>query len=507
MIEWLTGTLVATSVLMLLVLAVREPVRRHFGAPVTYALWLLPALRMVLPSFTTIVERVQAPAQPAITLAPMPSSAVAEPSLLEQIGGWPALLVAIWLSGAAAMLVRGFLVYRAQRAAILACGVQIAGLGNIRIVRSECVAGPLAFGIFDRVIALPIDFDDRFSERERCFALNHELAHHRSGDLVANTIAFVLLCLQWFNPLAWAAHAAFRFDQEAACDARVLDKADAGDRAFYGSTIAKAASGRTLLLVGALDRPSTLSRRLTIMTNSTNTRARKLGFLILGGGLLLALPMTATSAVRYIDVAAPTPVLAARSPAPVRPVSTVTQPIPVSPAVKLASLAQVSTVSPGPADISFIGNDSVTINGVTKKWEELTPAERARIRADTDKARKQLRKEMATMPERMADARREMEKFRNGDFAREMAQSKEGMRQALAAIDSEAGLLRATGQDPEKMRGDLLKSIREIEAMDIAKISREAIAAVDSAQIETSLREAQRSLDDIETKLNRLDGR
>ena len=82
-----------------------------------------------------------------------------------------------------------------------------------------------------------------YGKRERRLVLEHELAHHRSGDLVANLFAFVLLCLQWFNPLAWMAHAAFRFDQEAACDARVLDKAAAADRASYGRAIARPLRG------------------------------------------------------------------------------------------------------------------------------------------------------------------------------------------------------------------------------------------------------------------------
>ena len=42
-------TFVATTLLMLLVLAIRNPVRRLFGSRLAYALWLLPALRMVLP--------------------------------------------------------------------------------------------------------------------------------------------------------------------------------------------------------------------------------------------------------------------------------------------------------------------------------------------------------------------------------------------------------------------------------------------------------------------------
>ena len=49
MSSWIIEALVASTLLMLVVLAVREPVSRHFGPRIAYALWLLPALRMVLP--------------------------------------------------------------------------------------------------------------------------------------------------------------------------------------------------------------------------------------------------------------------------------------------------------------------------------------------------------------------------------------------------------------------------------------------------------------------------
>ena len=154
--------------------------------------------------------------------------AAPEPSLLEQAGGWPGILLILWLGVALGLFLARMLAFRRDRARdprrrrrTRRASARCASSG-----RRE-VSGPVAFGIFDRVIAVPADFDSLYAEHERRLALEHELAHHRSGDLVANLFAFVLLCLQWFNPLAWVAHAAFRFDQEAACDARVLDKVKA----------------------------------------------------------------------------------------------------------------------------------------------------------------------------------------------------------------------------------------------------------------------------------------
>ena len=85
-----------------------------------------------------------------------------------------------------------------------------------------CLLVLVAFGLWRRFVAVPHDFFARYATEERALAIDHELSHHRHGDLWANAAALLLLATQWFNPLAWRAIRAFRFDQEAACDARVL---------------------------------------------------------------------------------------------------------------------------------------------------------------------------------------------------------------------------------------------------------------------------------------------
>jgi beta-lactamase regulating signal transducer with metallopeptidase domain len=332
MIDWLIGTLLATSALILLVLLFREPVRRRFGSRAAYGLWLIPAARLFMPTLTHTVERtVPAPA----ALQPLTDPLVREslwmarvappdPSLIDRLGGWPNMLFAAWVAVAAALFLSRLAAYRRDRLAILASSIDVGRIGSVRIVGSPEVVSPVALGIFDRVIAVPLEFDRLYGARERRLVIEHELAHHRSGDLVANLFAFVLLCLQWFNPLAWLAHAAFRFDQEAACDARVLDKATAADRADYGRAIAKAASGRTLLFASALDRRNTLHRRLQSMLRSSNPGRRVAGRLLVVTAIAVALPLTASHAVRYVDV------LAGPAPAPTVPHSALAGALPAS---------------------------------------------------------------------------------------------------------------------------------------------------------------------------------
>ena len=49
MIGFAIETFVATTLLMLLVLALRSPVRKAFGPHMAYSLWLLPVARLILP--------------------------------------------------------------------------------------------------------------------------------------------------------------------------------------------------------------------------------------------------------------------------------------------------------------------------------------------------------------------------------------------------------------------------------------------------------------------------
>ena len=99
----------------------------------------------------------------------------------------------------------------------------------------------------------------------------------------------------------WLGHTAFRFDQEAACDARVLDGTNGRHRADYGRAIAKTASGRALLLASALDRRSTLRKRLKCMLHNPTAGQRLAGRLMVLIVVAAALPLTATRAIEYVD--------------------------------------------------------------------------------------------------------------------------------------------------------------------------------------------------------------
>ncbi|WP_294323867.1 M56 family metallopeptidase [uncultured Sphingomonas sp.] len=272
MIGWAVETIAATTLLMLLVLMLRGLVARRFGPQAAYALWALPALRMILPPLPDNWRPVEfhpigAATDPGVIMLGVP---VAEVPALPQ--GWgmadvPLIVVALWLLGAVAFVAWHIVQHSRFCAKVLASGRArgVAG-GHVQMIESRHAAGPLAFGVLRRYVAMPVDFRDRYDEREQALALAHELGHHARGDLAANWVALVILGCHWFNPVAWRAFRAFRADQEMACDAMVLARATPGVRHAYATAIVKSAHGQALSAACHLHSVNELKGRLVMLS-------------------------------------------------------------------------------------------------------------------------------------------------------------------------------------------------------------------------------------------------
>lgn len=306
MSAWLFDSLLTTTLLMAAILLIRRPVARIFGAGVAYALWIIPAARLLMPGLEG------APVAPAdnaqgvqdnvreIILSGMTNSDALVTSASAPATAFPtidytALALTMWLGGAVLLFIVQMIRYAAMRDDLLSEASDIAEIDGVRIVASDQVAGPLAFGLFRRYIAVPLNFTKTFSQAERELAIAHEMAHHKSGDLFANLAAFIILCLQWFNPVAWISWSAFRFDQEAACDARVLAGKGAEDRVIYGQALARTAFDGVPTFATALNSPKTIIERLRRLSMKDATAKRRLfGKLGVLAAAAIILPATAT---------------------------------------------------------------------------------------------------------------------------------------------------------------------------------------------------------------------
>jgi beta-lactamase regulating signal transducer with metallopeptidase domain len=353
--EWLVDTLIVTAALMALVLVLRRPVAKHFGAELAYALWAIPLARLFMPPLTRTIEvKVSAPAAPVATEAvesagsiipaamAAPADAMPEPSMVQTLladADWFAIGVTVWLCGAAIFLIAQLSAYLQNRRELLEDAVEVARIDDIRVIEIAGISGPFAFGLWQRYIALPIGFTRDYNPVERELALAHERSHHRAGDLWANFAALAMLSLHWFNPIAWMAWRAFRFDQEAACDARVLRRRTSAERQAYARAIAKAATGQTLAFASPLNPKDKIVERLKIMKQSETSKGRKwLGGSLIGGGLVTAMAMTATVSYAVQPVEPETPE------APLAPDAPDAPEAPAAPSVKVDDGVYVYTL-------------------------------------------------------------------------------------------------------------------------------------------------------------------
>jgi len=347
MIEWLFDTTLYTGLLIALVLLLRRPVTSLFGPQIAYALWALPLARLVMPPlvlparFAPEAARADTGIADGLILVEPMDLAAAQPG----VGlGWAEGLVLLWLSGGAAFLIWRTVSYRRMRRDMLREARPMGEVGTIRLVETPTTGAPVAFGLFDKVVALPPLFMAQPDLHGRDLAIAHELAHHRGHDLAANFAAQALLALHWWNPVAWAAWRAMRRDQEAACDARVMAGRGREDRARYATLLAGIAAGPRLGLSAPMACPmlgdSAIVHRLRALARSDLSRGRRRagrGLLAVG---LVALPFTASISYAAADVQAPRSLKA----------PTALPALPAPPAPPPAFMAPAVPLPPAPPD-------------------------------------------------------------------------------------------------------------------------------------------------------------
>ena len=127
-------------------------------------------------------------------------------------------------------------------AAILALAIiYFVTLGEVRdakklknnIYISDKIKTPAVYGIIKPKIILPIEYQ----ESELNYILMHENAHIKRKDNLVRLLAFIIVCLHWFNPFAWLLLKLLYSDIELACDESVLSNCNETERKEYAYTL------------------------------------------------------------------------------------------------------------------------------------------------------------------------------------------------------------------------------------------------------------------------------
>ncbi len=285
------GILITSSILIVLIGALRPLLRGKIDPRAQYALWLLVAVRLLLPvnlftsaySALALLDRGEEPPQlvqelgqtaiPVRTYDNARAQVVEEyrqrgieeaaltPGDLRDIdtqarermsGPTLAELGAklarpVWLGGAALMagwfLLVNLGLRRKLRAARRLKGVECPLPVYLSdALPSPCLCGAVRPAVY--VTSAAVESPNRLRH-----VLAHELTHYRQKDHWWALLRCVCLCLYWFDPLVWWAAALSRQDGELACDEGAIRALGEGERIPYGRTlVAMIAAGRTSLL-------------------------------------------------------------------------------------------------------------------------------------------------------------------------------------------------------------------------------------------------------------------
>lgn len=240
-ISWQAG------LIALAVMAVR-PLLRRAPRRAVCMLWLLVALRLLLPARLTVESPVslQQPESPPIqayqelrqqekvyvSTPPEQRPEMAGPAAAQ---GFALLdqLPAIWLTGVGCMAL-----YMALSLLRMRWRLRAAPRIQDNVYRCTDWSTPFVLGVIAPRIYVP----ETVSEQDFPQVLAHERCHIRRWDHVWKPLAFLLLAVNWFNPVLWAAYVLLGRDMERACDEMVLKNADAAQRAAYSRALVACAA-------------------------------------------------------------------------------------------------------------------------------------------------------------------------------------------------------------------------------------------------------------------------
>lgn len=145
----------------------------------------------------------------------------------------------VWICGAAVMLMFNILqLIRLRRQ--LTGSIPL----NDNIYIADYISTPFVMGLIHPKIYLP----SAMSDTEQSYIIQHEKHHIHRCDHMIKLLAFVAVCIHWFNPLVWLAFALSSKDMEMSCDEAVMNQMDRDIRADYSSSLLQFSTGKRVII-------------------------------------------------------------------------------------------------------------------------------------------------------------------------------------------------------------------------------------------------------------------
>ncbi len=144
----------------------------------------------------------------------------------------------VWMGGILVMAAYGIVTYLRLRRKL-----QTASPLRDNVWLADEIDSPFVMGLIRPKTYLP----SAMEEREQSYIILHEQHHIRRLDHIVKALAFVALCIHWFNPLVWVAFILSGKDMEISCDEAVVRKLGSEIRADYSASLLSLATGKRII--------------------------------------------------------------------------------------------------------------------------------------------------------------------------------------------------------------------------------------------------------------------
>lgn len=248
-----------TSAVLLPLLLLAEPICRRYRAKSCYLLWLLLALRLMIPVEVPLPQAPMTVEVPVVelTVLEIPQSGADVPAQ-NQSGATmfqPApvcraisaveIFGLIWAGGVVILLAAQWINYSTLRHKLWNNSEEdpedqeiLTQIGADIPVRRADVNTPMTFGFLRSAIFLPREMP----VEDIPMVLRHELCHLRRGDLWYKGLFLLCACVHWFNPLVWKLGKIAGEHLELCCDEDVVAGQDLHFRKEYGQLLLRSAA-------------------------------------------------------------------------------------------------------------------------------------------------------------------------------------------------------------------------------------------------------------------------
>ncbi|MBQ7500338.1 MAG: hypothetical protein IJT91_05550 [Clostridia bacterium] len=137
----------------------------------------------------------------------------------------------VWIAGMGVMLL--YAVVCALRVHMKVRESIPAGGSGKGVYMCDGIGTPFIFGLLRPNIYLP----SGISEKDAGYVIAHEKAHLKRRDHLLKPFAFLLLTVNWFNPVLWIAYILFCRDIEFACDEKVIAECGGDTKKEYSTAL------------------------------------------------------------------------------------------------------------------------------------------------------------------------------------------------------------------------------------------------------------------------------